>query len=183
MCKLSQNWNNILARSLPTRYRVRAKSFTRNRILSFSVTVMLIINGMKRSLSAELQNFFGFFRPGRRCSKPSAPCSQNWRQSFFMTGSPAGLPILFPPHPTPQAMERPESNGHRQLVGEHPRHPGFSGEIRAGYHKKGGTPTTRVSVLYDVLKRMEIKGWKTSGTHQALQELSQDKNQPCQQQG
>jgi hypothetical protein len=66
------------------RYVESAKSFTRRRQLPFKRIVMLILNGLKRSLQVELQSFFERFSPGQSCSK-QAFCNQRikLKPSFF----------------------------------------------------------------------------------------------------
>jgi predicted component of viral defense system (DUF524 family) len=50
-------------------YCYSTTSFVRERVLTLKCTVMLIINGLKRSLQIELQNFFEHCSQGLSCSK------------------------------------------------------------------------------------------------------------------
>ena len=65
-------------------YCYSKNSFIRERILTLKCTVMLIINGLKRSLQIELQNFFENFSSGLSCSK-QAFCEQRvkLKPAFF----------------------------------------------------------------------------------------------------
>jgi hypothetical protein len=56
-------------------YCYSKNSFIRERILTLKTTVMLIINGLKRSLQIELQHYFEYFTSGLSCSK-QAFCEQ-----------------------------------------------------------------------------------------------------------
>jgi hypothetical protein len=56
-------------------YCYSTTSFIRERVLTLKCTVMLIINGLKRSLQIELQNFFEHCSQGLSCSK-QAFCDQ-----------------------------------------------------------------------------------------------------------
>ena len=62
-------------KSLKEYYCYSTTSFIRKRVLTLKFTVMLIINGLKRSLQIELQDFFEYCTEGLSCSK-QAFCDQ-----------------------------------------------------------------------------------------------------------
>ena len=70
--------------SLRVHYCYAKNAFIRERILTLTCTVMLIINGLKRSLQVELQHYFEYFSQGLSCSK-QAFCEQRvkWKPAFF----------------------------------------------------------------------------------------------------
>jgi hypothetical protein len=47
----------------------KTKDFTRRRILTFPVLILMILNTMKRSLSIEIADFFSHAIPGESCTK------------------------------------------------------------------------------------------------------------------
>jgi hypothetical protein len=53
-----------------------AKDFTRRRVLTFNLLVILIVYALKRSLSVELQDFFARFYSGERTCSKQAFCSR-----------------------------------------------------------------------------------------------------------
>jgi hypothetical protein len=70
--------------SLKSQYCISTKAFTRKRILTLRNTAMLIINGLKRSLSVEVRHFFERFSPENTCTK-QAFCEQRakLKPAFF----------------------------------------------------------------------------------------------------
>ena len=70
--------------SLRAHYCCAKNSFIRERILTLTCTVMLIINGLKCSLQVALPHCFEYFSQGLSCSR-QAFCEQRvkWKPAFF----------------------------------------------------------------------------------------------------
>jgi uncharacterized membrane protein len=60
----------------------KTKDFTRRRILTFPVLVLMILNAMKRSLSIEIRNFFTHALHGESCTK-QAFCKRRGKLNPF----------------------------------------------------------------------------------------------------
>ena len=70
--------------SLRAHYCYAKNAFIRERILTLTCTVMLIINGLKCSLQVALPHCFEYFSQGLSCSR-QAFCEQRvkWKPAFF----------------------------------------------------------------------------------------------------
>jgi len=145
------------------RYLYSSKKFTRNRLLPFKRVVMLIINGLKRSLQVELQSFFEHFSSYPPCSKQAfckqriqlkAAFFQEWNQvlvsGFYRYyGENAKrwkymdlLAIDGSCIPVPQTEDMQQAFG--------------GGSNQYGVQV---STTARICVLYDVLNCLAIKGF------------------------
>jgi hypothetical protein len=144
-------------------YCYTPQSFIRNRVLTFSNTVMLITNSLKRSLQVELQSFFEYFSPGLSCSK-QAFCEQRvkLKPQFF--------------HDLNQVLV---SEFYRSYAGKVKRWKNMelyavdgssvplpaTGDMRSTFgvvrnhcgEQEGAT--ARICVLYDVLNEIAVKGF------------------------
>jgi hypothetical protein len=148
-------------KSMKAYYCYSTTSFIRERILTLKCTVMLIINGLKRSLQIELQNYFEYCSEGLSCSK-QAFCDQRaklkpeffhdlnhvlvsnfyssyqenvkrWKGMIFWAIDGSSVPL-------------PETEDLKQTFG------GVSNQ----YGEQVST-TARICVLYDVLNNIAIK--------------------------
>ena len=138
-------------------------SFVRERVLTLKCTVMLIINGLKRSLQIELQNFFENCTQGLSCSK-QAFCDQRvkLKPEFF--------------HALNQVLV---SNFYRFYQGHDKRWKGMTllaidgssvplpgtDDLKKAFggvsneQREQVSTTARICVLYDVLNSIVIKGF------------------------
>jgi hypothetical protein len=144
------------------KYTYTTQAFTRERVLTFKIMVMLILNALKRSLSVELQDFFEHFSQGNLCSK-QAFCEQraklspaffhDWNQvlvSNFYRCYHANVKkwkgmVLYAVDGS--SVPLPETEDLKQKFGGATNQKG----------KKVST-TARICVLYDVLNEIVIKG-------------------------
>ena len=139
-----------------------SKDFTRRRVLTFEILVLLILNALKRSLSIEIQNFFEQISLGVPCSK-QAFCEQRAKlsHSFFHDWNQVLVKSFYQHY-----GDRVKTwNGFRLLAVDGSTLPLPDSE--ALREKFGGatnqianslTPTVRVCVLYDVLNNIAIRG-------------------------
>ena len=69
--KIIEGLKKFLNNSLNNRekYCINDKVFTRDRILTFSITCLLLINMLRRSLSIEIYDFFDLMYFNTECSK------------------------------------------------------------------------------------------------------------------
>ena len=141
----------------------RPTSFTRQRILTFPIMVVLLLNNLKRSLSVEIQDFFNYLDKGINCSKQAfskrridlfpqffydwnnlltesfyrhyGPKVQTWKGKllYAIDGSSFGLP------PTKELQNK-------------------YGTVKNQYQEISSQPIARVGVLYDSLNCLIIKG-------------------------
>ena len=138
-------------------------SFIRERILTLKCTVMLIINGLKRSLQIELQDFFEHCSQGLSCSK-QAFCDQRvkLKPEFFQALNDVLVSNFYRFY---QGQEKrwkgmrlwavdgssvplPETEELKQTFG------GVSNQ-----YGEQVSATARICALYDVLNNIVIKGF------------------------
>ncbi|MCD7930651.1 MAG: IS4 family transposase [Tannerellaceae bacterium] len=144
---------------LLNKYRLSPQSFTRKRTLCFDVVVMLILNMLKRSLQVELHDFFDHFPAYCSCSKQALSAQRGKLSHLFYHDWNTLLIKKFYQYNAP-GIKRRKGMRIYSVDGSSVTLP-FTGELATHYglvrHRSGGTPTARVSVLYDVLNELVIK--------------------------
>jgi hypothetical protein len=144
-------------------YVYSTKAFTRKRLLPFTRIVMLIINGLKRSLQVELQSFFENFSQEQPCRK-QAFCKQriklnpaffhDWNQvlisNFYRSYGKnvkqwQGMNLLAVDG---SSVPLPETADLKQTFGG-----------ATNQYKDPVNVTARICVVYDVLNSIAIKGF------------------------
>jgi hypothetical protein len=137
------------------------KDFTRNRVLTFSTLVFLLLNTVKRSLSIELQHFFECFSNGLTCSKQAFSAQHSKLNPVFFHDWNQVLVDQF----YQQYGDRVKTwKGKRLLAMDGsslvlPDTEELRKQFGSASNDKGDTsPIARVCVLYDVLNGINIKG-------------------------
>jgi hypothetical protein len=159
----------IFAEDFCARHRIRAADFTRERLLTFPIVMLLLLQKTSKSIQRHLHSFFHELWP-----QPN-PCTVTggaWTQAraklshtaFIELNQEVLLPCFYAPE---QAQHRRTWHDHRLLGCDGsllrlPSHPGVSeifGEVAVANHL-GDTGThyapARLSVLYDLLNRMGL---------------------------
>jgi hypothetical protein len=151
------------------RHRSRAADFTRERLLTFPVVMLLLLQKTTKSVQRHLHSFFQQLRP--QGNKPTVT-GGGWTQArakishtaFIELNQEVLLPGFYAPA---QAPHRLTWHGHRLLGCDGsllrlPSHPGVSevfGQVAVANHL-GATGThyvpARLSVLYDLLNRIGL---------------------------
>ena len=159
----------ILAADFRVRHRVRAADFTRERLLTFPVVMLFLLQKTSKSIQRHLHSFFQHLWPQ---GKQGTVTGGAWTQAraklshtaFIELNQEVLLPCFYAPE---QAQHRRTWRGHRLLGCDGsllrlPSHPGVSeifGEVAVANHL-GDTGThyapARLSVLYDLLNRMGL---------------------------
>jgi hypothetical protein len=159
----------IFAADFCARHRVRAADFTRERLLSFPVVMLLLLQKTSKSIQRHLHSFFHQLCPqsDRQSVTPGAWTQARAKLShtaFIELNQQVLLPCFYAPE---QADDRRTWRGHRLLGCDGsqlrlPSHPAVAqvfGEVAVANHL-GDTGThyvpARLSVLYDVLNRIGL---------------------------
>jgi hypothetical protein len=143
------------------RYTSSSKDFTRNRTLTFSTMVMLLLNTIKRSLSVELQHFFECFSQGMICTKQAFSAQRTKLQPVFFHDWNKVLVENFYLHYGEYAkkwkgMRLCAMDGSTLAV---PDTQAMREAFGCTSNGKGETtPVARICMLYDVLNKIVIKG-------------------------
>jgi len=145
------------------RYCYSSHTFTRHRLLPFTRIVMLIVNGLKRSLQVELQSFFEHFSQDLPCSKQAfskrrielkPTFFQEWNQvlvaNFYRCYGERvkrwkGMEVLAVDG---SCVPLPQTEAMRKAFGEVSNQRGEQVSVVA-----------RICVLYDVLNGLAVKGF------------------------
>jgi hypothetical protein len=152
---------NVIIQYRREYYTSSSQDFTRNRTLTFSTIVMLILNTLKRSLSIELQQFFGHFSRGMICSKQAFSAQRTKLQPHFFHDWNDVLVKNFYFHYGKYAKRW---NGMRLWAMDGstiavPDTQVMRKEFGCTSNGKGETaPVVRICLLYDVLNQIVIKG-------------------------
>lgn len=141
------------------KYVFSPQYFSRNRILNFQTLVLLLINVLKRSLSVELMSFFEFFTVNT-CTKQAFSRQRRKLKALFFHDWNRVLTDSFYCH-----YQYKKWNGFRLLAvdGSSVVLPSTE-EVRSVYgytinqSANHGSSVARISVLYDVLNELAIKG-------------------------
>ncbi len=159
----------IFAADFCARHRVRAADFTRERLLTFPIVMLLLLQKTSQSIPRHWHSFFHQLWPQQNERTVTAG---GWTQAraqlshtaFIALNQKVLLPCFYAPA---QAKHRRTWHDHRLLGCDGsllrlPSHPGVSeifGEV-AGANHLGDTGThyapARLSVLYDLLNRMGL---------------------------
>lgn len=159
----------ICAPDFSVRHRVRAVDFTRERLLTFPVVMLLLLQKTTKSVQRHLHSFFHQLRPQENTPPVTGG---GWTQAraklshtaFIELNEQILLPCFYAPA---QAQHRRTWHGHRLLGCDGsqlrlPSHPGVTelfGEVAVANHL-GPTGThyapARLSVLYDLLNHIGL---------------------------
>jgi len=159
----------IFAKDFCARHRVRTADFTRERLLTFPVVMLLLLQKTSKSVQRHLHSFFHQLWPQ---ANPCGVTGGGWTQAraklshtaFIELNQEVLLPCFYAPE---QAKLRRTWHDHRLLGCDGsllrlPAHPGVSqvfGDVAVANHL-GDTGThytpARLSVLYDLLNRIGL---------------------------
>jgi hypothetical protein len=159
----------IFAKDFCARHRVRAADFTRERLLTFPIVMLLLLQKSSKSIQRHLHSFFQQLWPqANQCRVTGGAWTQARAKlshtAFIELNQEVLLPGFYAPE---QAPHRRTWHGHRLLGCDGsllrlPSHPGVSevfGEVAVANHL-GDTGThyapARLSVLYDLLNRLGL---------------------------
>lgn len=165
--RIIHDLKNFLKQSMETQSQKEkhvssSKDFTRNRTLTFSLLVMLILNTLKRSLSIELENFFDCFSTYGCCTKQAFSAQRSKLNPQFFHDWNQELVTSFYKHNKETFLKW---NGFKLWVVDGSSVPVPDTEAtRNNYgfttNQQGkGSIVARICVLYDVLNRIAIKGF------------------------
>ena len=159
----------IFAADFCARHGVRAADFTRERLLTFPIVMLLLLQKTSKSIQRHLPSFFQQLWPqDNQCQVTGGAWTQARAKlshaAFIELNQQVLLPCFYAPE---QAQHRRTWRGHRVLGCDGsllrlPSHPGVSeifGGVAVANHL--GDPGThyapaRLSVLYDLLNRMGL---------------------------
>jgi len=166
---LAQIRARICAPDFCSRHRVRPADFTRERLLTFPVVLLFLLQKTTKSVQRHLHSFFHQLRPQPNMSTVTGGAWTQARAKLSHTAcielnQEVLLPCFYAPA---QARHRRTWHGHRLLGCDGsllrlPSHPSVSeifGEVAVANHL-GATGThyapARLSVLYDLLNRLGL---------------------------
>jgi hypothetical protein len=148
-------------KSVMNRYTHSPKDFTRNRILTFKVLVLLLLNAMKRSLSVEIQDFFGSLLDGSLCTKQAFSSQRVKLKPLFFHDWNQVLVRSFYSHYQEKAATW-EGMKIWALDGSSVSVPNTEEQLEAfGYpsNQRGDClPIARISIIHDILNNLVITG-------------------------
>ena len=148
-------------KSKKARYVYNPKAFTRRRKLTFTTLSLLILNGLKRSLSIEIQFFFEHFSQGLTCTKQAFSKQRTFMNPIFFHDWNRVLVDSFYYH-YGNHIKRWKGFKLWAIDGSSvplPQRDGLKEKFGCPTNQKGESyPLARICALYDVLNQIVIKG-------------------------
>ncbi len=141
------------------KYVISAQDFSRKRLLTFQLLVLLLLNALKRSLSIELMSFFDYFSSHTPCSKQAFSKQRRKLKAEFFNDWNQELITSFYSHSdysTWKGFNLLAIDGSSVILPD-------TKEMRSKYgyttgKTENGSCVARICTLYDVQNQLALKG-------------------------